>query len=161
MTTSRETLVDHGTEKERNLHLTGDGEVKSVVVVTTKEMIEDLGILEVEAQEGHLDPQAVGRTTMVAEMRIEEEIQKRTDARTVAAMNMSRVTRDVRKDKSFAFFVSRSTMTTKIVTIARTPLLANSVDATLIINLKIAHGGNRINFARKKMTSVVLVKKDR
>ena len=80
MTTSRETLVDHGTEKERNLHLTGDGEVKSVVVVTTKEMIEDFGILEVEGQEGHLDPQAVGRTTMVAEMKIEEETQKRTDA---------------------------------------------------------------------------------
>ena len=161
MTTGLETLVDHEIGKEINPHLTGDGEVKSVVVVTTKEMIEDLGILEVGAQEGHLDPQAVGRTTMVAEMKIEEETQKRTDARTVAVKNMLQVTRDARKDKSSAFFVSRSTMTMKIVTIARMPLLANSVEVTLITNLRIAHDGSRINFGRKRMTSVVLAKKGR
>ena len=161
MTTGQETLADRGIEKERNLHLTGGGEVKSVVVVTTKEMIGDPGILEVEAQEAHLDPQAVGRTTMVVEMRIEGEVQKRTGVRIVAAKNTPQAIQDAQKDKNSASFVSRSTMTTRIVTIARTPLLANSVEATLIINLKIAHVGNRINFARKKMTSVVLAKKDR
>ena len=161
MITGQETLAGHGIEKERNLHLTGGGEVKSVVVVTTKEMIGDPGILEVEAQEAHLDPQAVVRTTMVVEMRIEGEVQKRTGVRIVAAKNTPQAIQDAQKDKNSASFVSRSTMTTRIVTIARTPLLANSVEGTLIINLKIAHVGNRINFARKKMTSVVLAKKDR
>ena len=161
MTTDQETLADHGTGKERNPHLTGGGEVKIVVAVMTKEMIGDPGILEVEAQETHLDPQAVVRTTMAAEMRVEEETQKGTGARIAAVKNMSQVTQDAQKDKSSASSVSRSTMTTKIVTIARMPLLANSVEATLIINLKIAHVGNRINFVRKRMISVVLVKKDR
>jgi hypothetical protein len=76
-------------------------------------------------------------------------------------MNTPQAIQDVQKDKNSASFVSRSTMTMRIVTIARTPLLASSVEGILIINLKIAHVGNRINFARKKMTSVVLAKKDR
>ena len=161
MTTDQETLADHETEKERNPHLTGGGEVKIVVAVMTKEMIGDPGILEVEAQEGHLEPQVVVRTTMAAEMRVEEETQKGTGARVAAVKSMLQVTQDAQKDKNSASSVSRSTMTTKTVTIARMPLLANSVEATLIINLKIAHVGNRINFVRKRMTSVVLAKKDR
>ena len=161
MTTGQETLVDHETEKEANLHLTGGGEVKSVVAVMTKEMIENPEILEVEAQEAHLDPQAVVRTTMVAEMRIEKEIQKRTGARIAVVKSTLQVIQDARKDKNSASFVSRSTMTTKIATIARTRPPANSVEATLITSLKIAHDGSRINFGRKRTTSVVLVKKDR
>ena len=161
MTTDQETLVDHETEKERNLHLTGGGEVKSVVAVMTKEMIGDPRILEVEAQEAHLDPQVVVRTTMTAEMRVEGETRKGTGARVAAVKNTLQVTQDAQKDKNSASSVSRSTMTTKTVTIARMPLLANSVEATLIINLKIVHVGNRINFVRKRMSSVVLAKKDR
>ena len=161
MTTDQETLADHETEKERNPHLTGGGEVKNVVAVMTKEMIGDPGILEVEAQEAHLDPQAVVRTTMAAEMRVEEETRKGTGARVAAVKSMLQVTQDAQKDKNSASSVSRSTMTTKTVTIARMPLLANSVEATLIINLKIAHVGNRINFVRKRTSSVVLAKKDR
>ena len=161
MTTGQETLAGREIEKERNLHLTGGGEAKSVAGVMIKEMTGDPGILEVEAQEDHLGPQAVARTTTVAEMRIEEEVQKRTSVRIAAAMNTPQAIQDAQKDKNSASFVSRSTMTMKIVTIARMPLLANSVEATLIINLKIAHGGNRINFGRKRMTSVVLAKKDR
>ena len=161
ITTDQETLADHGTEKERNPHLTGGGEVKNVVAVMTKEMIGDPRILEVEAQEAHLDPQVVVQTTMTAEMRVEEETRKGTGARVAAVKNTLQVTQDAQKDKNSASSVSRSTMTTKTVTIARMPLLANSVEATLIINLKIAHVGNRINFVRKRMSSVVLAKKDR
>ena len=161
MTTDQETLVDHETEKERNLHLTGGGEVKSVVAVMTKEMIGDPRILEVEAQEAHLDPQVVVRTTMTAEMRVEEETRKGTGARVAAVKSMLQVTQDAQKDKNSASSVSRLTMTTKTVTIARMPLLANSVEATLIINLKIVHVGNKINFVRKRTSSVVLAKKDR
>ena len=161
MITGQETLAGRGIEKERNLHLTGGGEAKSVAAVMIKEMTGDPGILEVEAQEDHLDPQAVVRTTTVAEMRVEEEVQKRTSVRIVAAMNTPQAIQDVQKDKNSASFVSRSTMTMRIVTIARTPLLASSVEGILIINLKIAHVGNRINFARKRMTSVALAKKDR
>ena len=161
MTTDQETLADHETEKERNPHLTGGGEVKNVVAVMTREMIGDPRILEVEAQEAHLDPQAVVRTTMAAEMRVEEEIRKGTGARVAAVKSMLQVTQDAQKDKNSASSVSRSTMTTKTVTIARMPLLANSVEATLIINLKIVHVGNKINFVRKRTSSVVLAKKDR
>ena len=161
MTTDRETLVDHETEKERDPHLTGGGEVKNVVAVMTREMIGDPRILEVEAQEAHLDPQAVVRTTMAAEMRVEEETRKGTGARVAAVKSMLQVTQDAQKDKNSASSVSRSTMTTKTVTIARMPLLANSVEATLIINLKIVHVGNKINFVRKRTSSVVLAKKDR
>ena len=161
MTTDQETLADHETEKERNPHLTGGGEVKNVVAVMTKEMIGDPRILEVEAQEAHLDPQVVVRTTMAAEMRVEEETRKGTGARVAAVKNMLQVTQDAQKDKNSASSVSRSTMTTKTVTIARMPLLANSVEATLIINLKIVHVGNKTNFVRKRTSSVVLAKKDR
>ena len=161
MTIGQETLVDHETEKERDPHLTGGGEVKNVVAVMTKEMIGDPRILEAEAQEAHLDPQVVVRTTMTAEMRVEEETRKGTGARVAAVKSMLQVTQDAQKDKNSASSVSRSTMTTKTVTIARMPLLANSVEATLIINLKIVHVGNKINFVRKRTSSVVLAKKDR
>ena len=161
MTTDQETLADHETEKERDPHPTGGGEVKNVVAVMTREMIGDPRILEVEAQEAHLDPQVVVRTTMTAEMRVEEETRKGTGARVAAVKNTLQVTQDAQKDKNSASSVSRSTMTTKTVTIARMPLLANSVEATLIINLKIVHVGNKINFVRKRMSSVVLAKKDR
>ena len=161
MTIDQETLVDHETEKERDPHPTGGGEVKNVVAVMTREMIGDPRILEVEAQEAHLDPQVVVRTTMTAEMRVEEETRKGTGARVAAVKNTLQVTQDAQKDKNSASSVSRSTMTTKTVTIARMPLLANSVEATLIINLKIVHVGNKINFVRKRTSSVVLAKKDR
>ena len=164
MTTDQETLVDHETEKERDPHLTGGGEVKNVVAVMTKEMIGDPRILEVEAQEAHLDPQAVDRTTMVTavvETMVEEEIQKRTNVRTVVVKIILQVILNVHKDKDSASSVSRLTMIMKIVTIAKTHLLVNSVEAILTTHHKIAHDGNRINFEKKRMTSDVLAKKDR
>ena len=156
--------MDHEIEKETNPHLTGDGEAKSVVVVTTKEMIEDTGIPEAEAQEAHLDPQAVDRTTMVTavvETMVEEEIQKRTNVRTVVVKIILQVILSVHKDKDSASSVSRSTTIMIIVTIARMHLLVNSVEATLITSPKIAHDGNRISFEKRRMTSAALVKKVR
>ena len=156
--------MDHEIEKETNPHLTGDGEAKSAVVATTKEMIGDTGIPEAEAQEAHLDPQAVGQTTMVTvvvETMVGEEIQKRTNVRTVVVKIILQVILSVHKDKDSASSVSRSTTIMIIVTIARMHLLVNSVEVILTTHRKIAHDGNRINFEKKRMTSDVQVRKER
>ena len=161
MTTGRGTLVGHETEKEINPHLIGGGEVKSVVAVTIMERIGDPEILEVVAQEVLLDPQAVDRTTMIAEMKVEEEIQKRANVKTVVVKIILQEIRIAHKDRSSASSVSRSTMTMITVTTAKTHLLVNSVEGILTTHHKIAHVGNRINFEKKRTTSDALAKKDR
>ena len=151
----------HEIEGEINLLLTEDGGVKSVVAEMIMEMIGDPEILEVETQGVLLDPQAVDRTTTVAEMKVEEEIQKRANVKTVVVKIILQEIRNVHKDRNSVSSVSRSTMTMITVTTAKTHLLVNSVEAILTTHHKIAHVGNRINFEKKRMTSDALAKKDR
>ena len=151
----------HEIEGEINLLLTEDGGVKSVVAEMIMEMIGDPEILEVETQGVLLDPQAVDRTTTVAEMKVEEEIQKRANVKTVVVKIILQEIRNVHKDRNSVSSVSRSTMTMITVTTAKTHLLVNSVEGILTTHHKIAHVGNRINFEKKRMTSDALAKKDR
>ena len=94
-------------------------------------------------------------------MKVEEEIQRRTNVRTVVVKIILQVILNAHKDKNSASSVSRSTTIMKIVTIAKTHLLVNSVEGILTTSPKIAHDGNRINFEKRRMTSGVLAKKDR
>ena len=124
-------------------------------------MVVDPEIREVEILEVPLDLQVVGQMMKMMKIKDEEEDQEKGNVKIVVVTTIPQGTQTVHEDKNSVSSVSRLTMTMTTVTIARTHLLANSVEATLIINLKIAHVGNKINFIRKRTSSVVLAKKDR
>ena len=124
-------------------------------------MVVDPEIREVEILEVPLDLQVVGQMMKTMKIEDEEEDQEKRNVKIVVVKTIPQETQTVHEDKNSVSSVSRSTTIMKIVTIAKTHLLVNSVEVILTTSHKIAHDGNRINFGRKRMTSVVLVKKDR
>ena len=124
-------------------------------------MVVDPEIREVETLGVPLDLQVVGQMMKTMEIEDEEEVQGKRNVKIVVVKTIPQGTQTVHEDKNSVSSVSRLTTTMTTVTIARTHLRANFVEAIPTTHHKTVLVGNRINFERRRMISDAQARKAR